>query len=323
MTGIERLQGMSMAFRGYTWGASLYEALADIADQIEWERDAEVADSPYDAILPEDREAAAWVRDHGGIDHVRVEWYSRSNLKRMYEKEKAKVERQQRHIEFVQGKCRERQGHIVELSKELAGLRKVLSNYRDALGGMCERLGITDGTSLLEMPDVICEALDRRLMPEGYEWPRYEGGPLLRYDDSYIGNDDDNHRAWQIRFDSNADVHVSRGGDGDGFDRTTWDHFSKGERVKRPAVLAADGEPLEVGQFPPDKLTHTKPEPDSWERLEEDAKKGSCDYFGCDANGCHGCPAYGWNVTRGGNGCGNAKMADLMRRAKKLAERDA
>lgn len=63
--------------------------------------------------------------------------------------------------------------------------------------------------------------------------------------------------------------------------------------------------------------------PDSWERLEEDAKKGSCDYFGCDANGCHGCPAYDWNTARGGSGCGNAKMCDLIRRAKALAEKEA
>lgn len=99
--------------------------------------------------------------------------------------------------------------------------------------------------------DDVMSELRRRLMPEGCEWPRFEDGPLLRYDDSYIGNDGDNHRAWQIRFDSNADVHVSRGGDGDGFDRTTWDHFNKGERVKRPApkVLDADGAEIYEGRI--------------------------------------------------------------------------
>ena len=73
--------------------------------------------------------------------------------------------------------------------------------------------------------------------------------------------------------------------------------------------------------FDPDQLTHERPEIDSWERLEEDAGKGSCDYFGCDADGCHGCPAYGWNAARGGSGCGNAKTIDLLRRARALAER--
>ena len=243
MTDIKILRGLARIMD------DLRVQLLDITGQIKRglarqdEPDSANKDAHLLYVTDDDREALEWVRDHGGLDHVKAEWRSRRNLKRMYEKEKAKVERQHRHIEFVQGKCRERQEHIVELSKELAELRKVLSDYRDALGGMCERLGITDGASLPEMPDVICEALDRRLMPEGYEWPRYEGGPLLRYGDSYIGNDGDNHRAWQIRFDSNADVHVSRGEDGDGFDRTTWDHFNKGERVKRP-VPAADGEPL-------------------------------------------------------------------------------
>lgn len=122
----------------------------------------------------------------------------------------------------------------------------------------------------------------------------------------------------------------------------------------RAPVLAADGKPLREGETVyltdsptafvvddimtredgatvvhlkdgawnlPQYLTHERPE--SWERLEEDAKKGSCDYFGCDADGCHGCPAYDWNTARGGNGCGNAKMLDLVRRAKALAERGA
>ena len=124
----------------------------------------------------------------------------------------------------------------------------------------------------------------------------------------------------------------------------------------RAPVLAADGKPLREGEhvyhvetgaelvikelpkpgayqavavfaqhashltsFDPDRLTHERP--DSWDRLEEDAKKGSCDYFGCDADGCHGCPAYDWNTARGGNGCGNAKTLDLVRRARALSER--
>ena len=57
-------------------GVRLRDFLADIADQIEREHDAEVADSPYDAILPEDREAIAWVREHGGLDSVKklLDW---------------------------------------------------------------------------------------------------------------------------------------------------------------------------------------------------------------------------------------------------------
>lgn len=57
--------------------------------------------------------------------------------------------------------------------------------------------------------------------------------------------------------------------------------------------------------------------PDSWERLEEDAKKGLCEYFGMgDAPDCKGCPAY---EDRLSCAC-NIKMAsDIVNRAKALA----
>ena len=119
----------------------------------------------------------------------------------------------------------------------------------------------------------------------------------------------------------------------------------------RAPVLAADGKPLREGETVyrtdsptafviddimtredgatvvhledgawhlPQDLTHERP--DSWERLEEDVEKGYCDYFGRGATtGCNGCPAYDWNIARGGSGCGNAKMRDLVRRCKALA----
>ena len=64
-----------------------------------------------------------------------------------------------------------------------------------------------------------------------------------------------------------------------------------------------------------DILTHTRP--DSWERLEEDAAKEPCDYFGveCDDDkGCGGCPHL-----HEGRDCAIDLQADLIRRAKALA----
>lgn len=52
--------------------------------------------------------------------------------------------------------------------------------------------------------------------------------------------------------------------------------------------------------------------PDSWERLEEDARNTTCEYFGCDVNTCDACP--GNDV-----GCTNAIIEDVIRRAKALA----
>lgn len=57
--------------------------------------------------------------------------------------------------------------------------------------------------------------------------------------------------------------------------------------------------------------------PDSWEVLEEDARKDICDYFGHDfvSNGsgcCNGCPAED-------GVCSKVMASDLVRRAKALA----
>ena len=63
----------------------------------------------------------------------------------------------------------------------------------------------------------------------------------------------------------------------------------------------------------PDTLTHTKPEIDTWERLEKDACKGVCDYF--HAYKCDECE----HVE---GGCCKNMARDLVRRAKALAERE-
>lgn len=63
-------------------------------------------------------------------------------------------------------------------------------------------------------------------------------------------------------------------------------------------------------------LTHCTM-PDSWERLEEDASNGLCEYFGMgDAEDCKGCPAYG---DRFSIPCSSAMARDIIRRAKALA----
>lgn len=56
--------------------------------------------------------------------------------------------------------------------------------------------------------------------------------------------------------------------------------------------------------------------PDSWERLEKDARKDACEYFcrgdSSICNKCQSCPAYG-------DDCGPAMAQDVFRRAKALA----
>lgn len=117
----------------------------------------------------------------------------------------------------------------------------------------------------------------------------------------------------------------------------------------RAPVVAADGKPLEVGQtvwhvgngveftviglprsgeyqavkirlddgavtgLDPDQLTHEQP--DTWERLEHDAEKTVCEYFGANYD-CANCPLESAR-------CAEEVKKDIIRRARKLAERDA
>ena len=85
------------------------------------------------------------------------------------------------------------------------------------------------------------EEIRKRLMPEGYEWPRYESGEPLRYEDRYV-YDGRERDVWHIDFDSYGEPTILNK---DG----TRSHPDKCERVKRPApkVLDADGAEIRVG----------------------------------------------------------------------------
>ena len=82
---------------------------------------------------------------------------------------------------------------------------------------------------------------------------------------------------------------------------------------------------IETREYPaavikPKWLSHRAPEPpDSWEKLEEDALKNPCRYFGMseDQNAsCKTCPHGPWATDRI---CGENMRLDLIERAKKLA----
>ena len=187
MTGIERLRELidavdskntlwSITSREYDQAHGLTsrsspvlrDVLADIAYQIErettpHERRDELADghatdvsmSARDLLPQEDREAVAWVREHGGIEGVKEKWTGhvpRSSVKRMVELHEKKRDRLKAHALWLERKCHERRERIKELDK--------------AIAEMCSRL-----------------------MPEGMEWlldawPRFEDdAPLVRGDE--------------------------------------------------------------------------------------------------------------------------------------------
>lgn len=183
-------------------------------------------------------------------------------------------------------------------------------------------------------------------------WPRFEDGGLVWFGDAYIDGRGDANEVRDVRFD---DKYVCLVGV-EGFHTA----FIIGERVKRPAlkVLDADGVEIKVGDsmyvanngdgpyivcdidenidrielfwhenrneklfIAANRLAHTRP--DSWERLEEDALKGVCEYAEAerkpgtiDAHMCCGCR---FDEDGDGPTCEKQMALDLIRRAKALA----
>lgn len=183
------------------------------------------------------------------------------------------------------------------------------------------------------------EAVEKRLMPEGMEWPKVDGKPVdfkTCYAPSVGALE-------AVSIYNNMACEVM-GHDG----------IIKPASEIHAVVLAADGEPLEVGQTvyaphydymrctvltiewvvdgylvevenedghkfrqTPDRFIHQHSEPpDTWERIEEDAGKDRCSYFGVKYQDCGRC-------TKLATSCSISKSCDLVRRCKALAERGA
>lgn len=206
---------------------------------------------------------------------------------------------------------------------------------------------------IARMMTTISDRIDaERALPADMEWPRFEDGELVKIGDDveYKG---ETMRVYLATFDADGwALWCSR----EGIDGRL--SGSYGERVKRPApeVLDADGVPIEVGDIvyrdaDPEplqveliyacstgyctvrlkdsagiytsadapRLSHKKPEPaDSWEKLEEDARKIACNYAPAPLNEdglttCDGCPF------EKSESCSNEMTIDLVERAKKLA----
>lgn len=400
-TGVERLRELGREQEERSWstvGKVRGRLMLEIAGQIEDERLRErlavgrvasemelhclgvegMEDSPVarwarelrealvgDAEADEDREAAAWVREHGGLDYVRAEWRSRVPHD-LYERRRQRLLGHIAECETALGRRRrsiEELGRRVgDLTRENAELRKRampegcdeefiklhMSNLWGFMFDVMDRLGVDK--SDIDAPEIVFDALDRRLMPEGYEWPLFEDGARVRCGDEFLDGLGHPHRCTSIelvRGDGeygacDSFLHWNDDEPDEVLMVSTWE----GERVKRPAVLAADGEPLEAGQTVwdvdghgplvvsavpskgeqlvvldnggtnfyryPEKLTHERP--DSWERLEEDAegiRRDIAMHLGDYSQSDFGEP--GDSV--------QSRVVDLVRRARALAER--
>lgn len=198
--------------------------------------------------------------------------------------------------------------------------------------------------------------MERRILDM---WPKYEDGSYVWFGDKAVANSGRNEgkefTVGQVYFENEHDKLLGSVSDG-----CYWNYKSADPYVKRPApkVLDADGveikvgdtvwhedgrelrvigfdamqdgetvliveyaaEPTKLGEVRCLSVTHTRP--DSWERLERDAEKSICDYFGSSSSPgslCEdGCPGLNSPVN-----CGVLMKLDLIRRAKALAEKEA
>ena len=231
----------------------------------------------------------------------------------------------------------------------LAGRADELRRERDRLSDDVQKL-------LRENADLMAEGDRETVRPITEKerrvldmWPRYEdtGEPVMFRDSVEHDGTIEKVQGFKLYGSGPAFLSVV------GVDAEKWLRIEDYRSVKRPApeVLDADGVPIHVG----DKVWHdsgcasgvvtsidagslmhttryvdergtefrdaarnlTHARPDSWERLEEDAVKEACDYFGfkdivCDVG--KECPAYKHGVE-----CDMSKTFDIIRRAKKLA----
>lgn len=186
-------------------------------------------------------------------------------------------------------------------------------------------------------------------LPDGFEWPRFEDG-----EDVKPGN-------WAYLNDAGSAVKIDEVGftkiGGKPYACLHFDEEMRlvTEPIPRPPVLDKDGQEIkvcdivydedgkewdvlglrwhedpyvveaehegEIKQLKPEWLTHERP--DSWERPEEDARKGTYDYWQCADNRCGDCPA----IVGGKNpaqrchvkSCATAMLMEIVARAEKLA----
>lgn len=238
MTGLKRLRKLAGSVSGNVWnhmredyckahgldaknqGAKFCDELNGIADQIEREQEEMVADSPYDAILPDDRSAIAWVREHGGLEKVKRQ-RRESIPSEVYERKRRAFLEHIRECETALGK---RNAHIKALENKNTQYFCYVS-FIKRNGGL--------------------EDVARRLMPEGMEWPCFDDGEPVRIGDEYADTFGANTVA-TIEFGDGYSAINSNTPGGYVVGKFEGAH---GRYVPRPAprVLDADGVEIRVG----------------------------------------------------------------------------
>ena len=201
-----------------------------------------------------------------------------------YERHLARLQRQ---IDESHAALRRRNARVAELETERDKLRRqrseavsaqlasdaALYDLRREVRDQCQAFGVdVSGCEIAsEMLHDMNEALSFRLMPEGYEWPRYESGGLVLFGDEFInakGN------ASTLRTIAIKDCRDALGGAvfwklGKGACAVT---LENGERVKRPAPKVLDSEGVECNVGDAVWWVHNKTGNFRIIRIEQDGK---------------------------------------------------
>ena len=279
VSGVEGMEDSPVA----RWARELREALGgDGRDPA-----ADVSVSAYDLLPQEDREAIAWVREHGGLDAVRRRWeclsyYADPVPRSRMEKRLARLQRQ---IDESHAALRRRREIISELNHRACDLtrenakrgetiRKLSDRaaqqsdeirvMRDVIAETCARLGVEGTGSTVGDAQVIWREISRRLMPEGMEWlvevwQRFEDGWPVRFLDDFERYGDENSVSVVTMYS-------------DGSFALNFRAYSKGERVNRPAPKALDSEGIECNVGDAVWWVHNKTGNFRIIRIEQDGK---------------------------------------------------
>lgn len=132
--------------------------------------------------------------------------------------------------------------------REHGGVDELTRMFQDADNRRVELCGAL-GIDLDKGWSEAMAAMRLRLMPEGCIWPRFDDGEPVRFGEEAIGFvRKPSFVVDHVTIFAGGEATVCAEADHDSWKAENFVRVFPGERVRRPAVLAADGEPLEVGQ---------------------------------------------------------------------------